>query len=168
MLSSCNDKQLARDAVGTWKMEIETEDGIEETYFVFHEDGTLEETCYFHQTETEDDFSVVINYKSTIQGTWKVFWDDLELSHELSSLDVTYVGMEFPGYSQMEEDIASAFADAFSEDEIESDKNDLIEVLQEYYGEDSRFLNLQIKDNTMSMETSDVGVVQLEKQTDDQ
>jgi hypothetical protein len=59
---------------------------------------------------------------------------------------------------------AREFADALSNDEIESDKNDLIEVLQEYYAEKSNFLNLQINGNNMSIETGDYGVVHLKKQ----
>ncbi|MDR1973904.1 MAG: hypothetical protein LBQ31_04425 [Bacteroidales bacterium] len=163
-LSSCNDEQLTRDAVGTWKMEIETEDGTETTYFALHKDGVLEETCYYRQTETEEDITVVTKFKSTIQGTWEIVWGDLELSYELSSLNVTYTGMDFPGHSGTEQEIAGAFVEAFFDDEIKSAKNELMEYLREYYATSTCFSNLEIKDSNMTMEAEDGVVAHLKKQ----
>ena len=155
LLNSCNDSKLAKEVVGTWKLKISVDEGSEHTYYHFNENGMFTETTYYYLSEVGDGIEVVVKYASTITGTWEVLVGDLDLTYDVSTLKVNYLGMKFPGSTGFEENFANALMESLFSDLIKESKDELYDIVEDYYCEETVFANITISGNKMKATIGD-------------
>lgn len=170
LCSSCNDMKLAKEASGKWEcINIIGEDGIKEkTYYEFGTvegntpGGSLKETTYFTQSEDYGDGKCNVKYKSIIQGTWEIIAGDIYFTYDLSTLKVSFEGVDYPDMDKFSESIAQGFIKNYGQSLIQEDINEMKEELYSWYSENDNnedcYRNVKIKGNNMSFKAQDAVV----------
>ena len=161
---SNNDAQLTKDAIGKWKTEeYDREEEIKTTtYYTLGANGELKETIYYYVYTSEDDIQMIVKFKSAVKGRWKILSGDLNLSYNLSSLEVEYLGIKFPSSSKFESDLANALISGLGTDFIKESETEIFNSLYDHYENGIYFLNVRIQNNTMILTTED-GNIQLKR-----
>ena len=170
IMNSCDDTQLAKDADGRWEgtFRIKDEYGTPQTQKVEYEFKYIEDNLTdggeFTQTyaidceEQEDGINVKYTVKTEIKGTWEVIINDMYLTYNLSSLEVSIENLQCNaplwlagGSEAVSEEIRkNVYKSLYDEYETSNDEG--------YY-----FAGLEVTDDKLSFETSDIGRMEFER-----
>lgn len=160
-LSSCDDSRLAEAADGTWEGSFKVKDEYGNpfmqhlTYEFEHiksgdtDGGRFTEYCTMQRKEQESGITVTYTVKCQVEGEWEIFINDLYLTYDLQSIEVTVEDLEcssfFVGINYLTEEIRKN-AYKMMYDEYEALNN-----------EEGCYANFEVDDNTLSFDTSDLG-----------
>lgn len=185
-LSSCSDSQLAQKAAGCWQGEfnLKNEEGQPyslTTTYCFHyrensekDGGTFVQSNRALQQFREEGVVVEATVISEIKGSWEVLFGDLSLTYKLSSLEVRVTDVKYrisqkadmdTQFGIIEHELTSAFTGGASMKELlaeEIRKESYQSLYAQYLNdneEENLYTGLEIKDDTLSFETMDEGIV---------
>lgn len=171
--TSCNDMEMAKKACGTWEsIRIVEENGCKEkTYYDFGPvkgdipGGDLKETTYFTVCEeVEIGQECHIQYKSVIEGTWKIELGDIYFTYDPSTLKVTFEGIRLPGVDELSESLTQSFILSYGQSLIQESMEELKEHLYNWYSENENneycYQNVNVEGDNMSFDAAD-GVIKL-------
>ena len=160
-LSSCDDSRLAEAADGTWEGSFKMKDEYG-TPFMQHltyefehiksgdtDGGRFTEYRTMQRKEQESGITVTYTLKYQVEGEWEIFINDLYLTYDLQSIEVTVEDLKcssfFVGINYLTEEIRkNAYKMIY--DDCEAVNN----------GEGC-YANFEVDDNTLSFDTSDLG-----------
>lgn len=185
-LSSCDDINLAEKLDGTWKGSVtisydDQSKEVQEVYqrFKYFEDnvdndGNIVEVrdCQVKDVDL-DGMTMDVRYRTYISGTWEVLNGDLYIKYDVSTLKVK-IG---PDDVELHENnalvglalIAGMLGGYTPYDIVNDLQKDLYKDLFHQYSEDvdddgeTVLPNLNVSDDVISYESSDVGTVKLER-----
>lgn len=185
-LSSCDDINLAEKLDGTWKgsVTISYDDQSKEVQEVYQKfkyfednidnDGNIVEVrdCQVKDVDL-DGMTMDVKYRTYISGTWEVLNGDLYIKYDVSTLKVKIS----PDDVELHENSAlvglallAGMLGGYTPYDIVNDlQKDLYKDLFHQYSEDvdddgeTVLPNLNVSDDVISYESSDVGTVKLER-----
>lgn len=192
MLCSCKDSKIAKDMEGTWKRSYVTsyENGTKshvDEQISFHYDatdkkkdgGTFVEMCTGQEETDEDEISAKYRWVSKIEGTWEIKMGNLYQYYNMSTLEVK-IGKDdvdwkindiwlWDDWLGLMKDMLDIYKEL--KKEVYRQQFNIYENINNQYNEDIGFLDVRIKGDVLSYETSDMGRLEYyrvkEKRTQD-
>ena len=159
-LSSCDDSRLAEAADGTWEGTFRVKDEygtptmchqtleFEHIKSDYSDGGNFTEYCTMQCEEQEEGITATYTVKYQMEGEWEIIINDLYLTYDLRSLEVQVEDLK----------CSSFFADIdYLTEEIRKNAYKSIYDDCEAFNDDGYYPSLEVDDNTLSFETSDVG-----------
>ena len=172
--TSCSDN-LAQKIDGTWETELSDTDFATFTFNydqnALNGNGTFteEHACPPFDYQLDEDTSVNVSYSSTINGIYRVDGTDLYTTYDLSTFEVTIEGLDMgfgdwqndPDYDESDKAEIREIIDTISEYLAQAFKESLLEAYKADNDEGAPYVDLKVKENSITFKTSDVGTTTL-------
>ena len=172
--TSCTDN-LAQKIDGTWETDLSDSDFATFTFNydenALNGNGTFteEHACPPFDFQLDDETSVNVSYSSTIDGVYRVDGTDLYTTYDLSTFKVTIEDLDMgfgdwqndPDYTESDKAEIRDIINTITEYLAESFKESLLEAYKSDNDEGAPYVNLKVKENSITFGTSDVGTTTL-------